>query len=437
MKNLKKYLGLIFLGALSLTSCQDSVDAPEMADNKATWLDNANYEEMSIADVKAAYWSDDTNYYMPIGKSKSGKNIIVRGRVISSDAAGNVYKSLVIQDATGALAVSINASSMNTNLRRGQELVLNLTGTTIGKYAGLQQLGFPEDSPQYGKQTTFMPYAFFLEHMQLNGQPDLAKVDTILVNSLSELSGGPEVIRKWQSQLVRFNNCSFEEGGKATFAASKVSTRRNLKLSDGSSIVVNTSGYANFYSAVLPEGNGDVVGLLGYFNNAWQVTLIDLAGCMNFGNPTIGPGAESNPYTVDQAVSIVANGGSITSAWTQGVIVGAVAPGVTTTVSKYGDIQWGKNVELPTTLVIAQSADVKDYTKCIVIKLPQGSKLRQFGNLVEPRQPRQDHQAARQRGLRHGYHRHHRQQRHHLRIQHRRRGNPRRRARLEGDPLHR
>lgn len=383
MKNLKKYLGILFLGALSLTSCQDMFDAPEMADPKSTWLEEADkYELMSIADVKANYWSDDVNYYQGIGKTKEGKNIIVRGRVISSDAAGNVYKSLVIQDKTGALAISINANSLYTNYRRGQEVVINLSGTTIGKYAGLQQLGFPEDSPTYGKQTTFMPYAYFTEHCQLNGRPDLAEIDTITVNSLSELSGGPEVLRKWQSQLVRFNNCSFENGGKATFAVSKTTTSQNLLLSDGSTLVVRTSGYANFYSTMLPEGKGDVVGILGYFNNAYQLTLIDVAGCMNFGNPTIAPGGEQNPYTVDQAVSIVNNGGTVNNAWTSGYIVGAVAPGVTE-IKDSTDIQFSADVELPNTLVIAQSADVKDFSQVIVVPLPQGSKLREYGNLVD------------------------------------------------------
>lgn len=389
MRNFKTYLSLLFVGALSMTACQDDFDDPGMALPESSWLaDASNYELMTISQVKEKFWSDDTNYYWVddegnpyIPATADGKHIIVKARVISSDASGNVYKSLYIQDETGALTLSINANSMNNQYRRGQEIVLDLTGMTIGKYAGLQQLGFPEDSEKYGRQTTFMPYQFFLEHSQMNGQPNLAEIDTIVINDFSELSGGPEVIRKWQSQLVRFNNCSFVDGGKATFAESKETVSRTLNV-QGGSIDVRTSGYSNFYSQTLPEGNGDVVGLLGYFNSAYQLTLIDYKGCMNFGNPTIGPGGEDNPYTVDEAISIISGGGAINNVWTTGYIVGAVAAGVTT-VSSNADIEFAQNPDLPLTLVIAQSPDCTDWTKCMVIELPSGSALRQYGNLVD------------------------------------------------------
>ena len=311
MKNFKTYMSLIFAGALALTACQDDFDDPGMVTPESSWLTDSSYELKTIEEIKTEYWQDADNYYETIGEGTDGKRLLVKGRVISSDASGNIYKSLVIQDETGALAMSINANSMCNQYRRGQELVIDLTGMTIGKYAGLQQLGSPEDSPQYGKQTTFMPYQLFVEHSQKNGLPDLAEVDTLTVNSLSQLSGGPEVLRKWQSQLVRFNNCYFAEGGTATFAESKQTVNRTLTLSDGGTVVVRTSGYSNFYSTVLPEGHGDVVGLLSYHTSGgWQLLLLDRNGCMNFGNPTIGPGAEDNPYTVDQALSIITDGGT-------------------------------------------------------------------------------------------------------------------------------
>ncbi len=382
-------MSLLFVGAFALTSCQDDFDDPAMTTPESTWLTDANnYQLMTISEVKAKFWSDDTNYYWtdPEGKpyiptTDDGKHIIVKARVISSDASGNVYKSLYIQDESGALTLSVNANSMNNQYRRGQEIVLDLTGMTIGKYAGLQQLGFPEDSPQYGKQTTFMPYQFFLEHSQKNGAPNLAEVDTIVINDFSELSGGPEVIRKWQSQLVRFNNCSFADGGKATFAESKETVSRKLNV-QGGSIDVRTSGYSNFYANVLPEGNGDVVGLLGYFNSSYQLTLIDARGCMNFGNPTIGPGGKDNPYTVNQAISVISGGGSINNVWTTGYIVGAVAAGVQSVTSN-ADIEFAQNPDLPNTLVIAQSPDCTEWSQCMVIELPQNSALRQYGNLVD------------------------------------------------------
>lgn len=389
MRNLKTYMSLLFMGALALTSCQDDFDDPAQVDPTSTWLtDTDRYEIKTINEIKTTYWQAGDNYYTTIGEGTDGKHLLVKGHIISSDASGNIYKSLVIQDATGALAMSVNANSMNVKYRRGQEMVIDLTGMTIGKYSGLEQLGFPEESAQYGQQTTFMPYEFFQEHIQLNGMPELAKVDTLVVKGAEITGGGDANLIKWQSQLVRFNNCHFEEAGKEPFGIEKENTNRVLITEDNTKINVRTSGYSNFYTDILPKGNGDVVGILGYYagssdtGNNWQLTLIDRNGCMNFGNPTVGPGAENNPYTVDEAISVMAGNGTATQVWTTGYIVGAVAPFVTE-VTKNEDIQFTATPELDNTLVIASTPDCKDWSKCMVISLPQGSKLREYGNLVD------------------------------------------------------
>lgn len=390
MRTINKYLSLLLLGALSFTACQDDFDDPAFAEPSSGWLnDTDNYQLMSILDVKTQFWSDDTNYYYEnpetgepyLPATADGKHMLIKGRVISSDAAGNVYKKLVIQDETAAITFSINANSMNNRYRRGQEIVVDITGMTIGKYAGLQQFGAADDNATYGHQTTFMAYEFFEQHVQMNGLPNLAAIDTITVNDFAQLSGGADVIRKWQSQLVRFNNCSFVNGGIATFADYQTTVSQTLTV-NGGTIDVRTSGYSNFYSDVLPQGNGDVVALLEYFNSSYQLTLIDREGCMNFGNPTMGPGAQENPYTVDDAISILSGGGSVSNVWTKGYIVGAVAAGVQN-VTGNDDIEFADNPDLGNTLVIAASPDCKEWAQCMVIELPQGSSLLEYGNLVE------------------------------------------------------
>ena len=369
---------MLAISALALTSsCQDDFNTPSVKVPTSSLTPNT-----TIAKLKADYWNDKANYIDTIETvAGSDEHVIISGRVISSDAAGNIYKNLVIQDETGALTLSINANSMFNKYRVGQEIIIDATGMYIGKYSGLQQLGFPDYSEGYGWQATFMPLAFFEQHAELNGLPEPSKVDTITVTNFSELSGTPEALRKWQSQLVRFNNCHFALGGLASFTdAHKENANRDLVLEDGSIITVRNSGYANFWSNTLPDGDGDVVGILGYFNNAWQLTLRSADDCMNFGNPTLSPGAESNPYTVDQAIEIQMNGNEATG-WVTGYIVGAVAPGVSN-VSGDADIQWGKDVDMPTTLVIAPTPEVKSIANCLILPLPQGSALREHGALA-------------------------------------------------------
>lgn len=382
MKSIKKYI-VAFTAAATLagftSACQDDIDAPALDAPVASLTPNT-----TILDVKTEYWDDATNYIKQIEANEDGSHIVVSGRVISSDEASNVFKSLVIQDETAALAISIDSYNLYLNYRVGQEVVLDLTGMYIGKYNGLQQLGMPEWYEQGSAwEASFMSREFFQQHSQLNGLPEVEAIDTLVVNSFSELATDPDGLRKWQSQLVRFNNVTFEEGGQAQFSTYHSSgVNRVLKDKDGSSMNVRTSGYSNFWNMTLPSGAGDVVGILSFYGTSgWQLILIDAAGCMNFGNPTIAPGTQDNPYTVEEVVLNEQEGRS-TSGWVTGYIVGAVAP-ETETVASNSDIEWGAPTELANTLVVGQTPDTKDIANALVIALPVDSKLRNLGNLRE------------------------------------------------------
>lgn len=387
MKTIKKYLlslaATVAAGA-GMVSCQNDFDnkVPGFQIPVATLTPNT-----SILELKQAYWQDAVNYIDTIGLRDDGSHYIIAGRVISSDKAGNVYKKLVIQDASAALALSINYNSLYNEYRVGQEIVIDATGMYIGKYNGTQQLGAPmfyEKNQVW--EATFMPYEMFVEHMQLNGLPEPAKIDTLTIRKFSELPSDPSQLAQYQSRIVRFNNVHFAEGGEAKFTnAYKENTNRILYDADNQQITVRTSGYATFRDEILPAGDGDVVALLDYYatsedaENPWQLTLNDAAGCMNFGNPTLLPGGEDNPYTVGQAIEAI-DGGSTDRGWVTGYIVGAVAPEVTEVTSNQ-DIEFSAEVVLANTLVVAESADCTDWRQCMVVSLPQDSPLRELGNL--------------------------------------------------------
>lgn len=398
MRQIKYYIGSMLLAMVAMTACQDDFDNPGLATPEATISANT-----SILDLKTKYWNfddenytddvvetqDHLNYIAKIGVNDEGERIVISGRVVSSDRSGNIYKNLVIQDETAAIALSINQSGLYNNYRIGQEVVIDATDMFIGKYNGLEQLGYPDYSEQYGWQASFMPFALFLEHSQLNGLPDEALVDTVTV-SIPEVKAAEatsEGLIKWQSRLVRLNNVRFEEGdGSLCYTdGSEINSNRTLYDENGNSITVRNSGYASFWSDKLPAGYGDVVGILSYYysssSSGWQILLRSTNDCMNFGNPTIEPGKEDNPYTVPQVIAKEEASASA-SGWVTGYIVGAVAPEVETVTSN-DDIEWGAPTVLKNTLVIAPAADVKEITQCLVISLPQDSKLREYANLVD------------------------------------------------------
>ncbi len=385
MRNIRKYIGLT-LTALAMcsgfTACQDDIDAPDMTAPVATLKPNT-----TIAELKLKYWNDEDNYIEEVKLNEAGEHIVISGRVISDDAAGNIFRSLIIQDETAALSMSIYSYNLYLDYRIGQEVVIDVTGMYMGKYSTLQQLGFPEYSAAYGWQASFMPREFFDEHSQLNGFPQPAKIDTLVLDFGDLDAITPEGLRKYQSQLVRFNNVHFEEGGKASFCtAHKVSsTDRVLLNSSNASINVRTSGYANFWSTPLPEGSGDVVGIItSYYDskekaNKYRLQLRSTDDLLNFGNPTLPKGTETNPYSVAEGIEMIASQAP-KSGWFTGYIVGSLKAGVQT-VSSPDDILWGADAEVNNTLVIGQNAESKSLEDCMLLRLPQGSPLREYGNL--------------------------------------------------------
>lgn len=381
MKKIKSYIGLMLAAAVtgcSMTACQDDFDAPAINVPQATLTPNT-----TIAQIKADYWNDASNYIDEIKVSESDKHIVIAGRVISSDASGNIYKNLVIQDATGALTMSINANSLYNQYRIGQQIVVDLTDMYIGKYSTLQQLGFPDYSPAYGWQATFMPLEFFKEHIQLNGLPEPSKIDTVTV-TIPELGNDAATQQKFQSQLVRINNVKFVDGGEKSFCnGHKINTNRTLKDGNGNEIIVRTSGYANYWSLKLPAEAGDIVGILSTYLSGgqiqWQLLMRSPDDLLNFGNPTLPKGTETNPYTVLEAIDMIKADKPV-SAWYTGYIVGSVRAGVNE-VTSADDIIWGAEAETNVTLVIGQTPESNTLDDCMVIALPQKSPLREYGNL--------------------------------------------------------
>ena len=234
-----------------------------------------------------------------------------------------------------------------------------------------------------------MSYQLFKNGVQLSGNPrtDVTYIPFgsdyptdgsmyCIKASIAQINGcnTPETIRAMQSQLVELQNVRFEDGGKETFAPYEANASRNLIDATGQTIIVRNSGYASFYNQTLPEGTGNVRGLLSYFNGSWQLILRSTADCI-----FDSKGTESEPYSVEEAISLANTGAA---GWVGGYIVGARKIGVQTVTSN-DDIDWTAADPTDNNLIIAPTADTRDFTKCVILPLAQGSDLRKYGNLAD------------------------------------------------------
>lgn len=375
-----KYIGfsLALASMAGLVSCQADMDTPALEVPEATIRAN-----MTILELKQEF----ENKTEKVGVKDNGDHYIIKGRVVSSDASGNIYKSLVLQDETAALAFSINQGSLYNEYRLGQEIVVDLTGLYMGYYRGLQQVGAPGDAYNGQPQLGFMAFDYWLANAQRNGlpNPDFKQVTPgetypedmyycIAFNNFDELNSG--TLPEMQSQLVEFRNVSFQiNEGEETYAPYQESVNRTLVDANGQTLTVRNSGYSNFYNQKLPEGKGIVRGILSYYGDAWQLLLRDTRDVM-----ISDKGELDKPYTVEEITGGAYDG---MTGWSKGYIVGSVKAGVDDGVKGPEDVIFGKDAETENNVIIAATPDETDLSKCAIVHLPQNTLLRFYGNLLD------------------------------------------------------
>lgn len=379
MKHLTAYISGALFAVAGLTACNDNFELPPINGPEATIQPNSTIEFL-----KNTYWQSQRNYVSTI-TAANGDNVIIAGRVISQSASGNIYNSIVIQQKDGpALNIAVRTKNLSSEPLFGQEIVIDATGLKIGGYNNLMQLG-AEGSYNGSPSMTFMEASEFEAHAQINGLPNPALVDTINI-SMAEVVAAKsttEGLIKYQSQLVRVDNVTFETPG-LPYATDK-NTDRYIKDADGNKLNVRTSSYASFKDELIPQGEGSVIGILSYYNNDWQILLNDITGIVGF-TPSEGPdtpdtpdqpgqgdGSEENPFSVAQ----IQGGASGTGVWTKGYIVGWIEGRTLADGAKFTT-----PATVASNILVADAADVKDASKCIPVQLPAGD-VRNALNLVD------------------------------------------------------
>lgn len=223
--------------AFSIISCKKEWDKPPLASIPVGTI-------ITIKQLKSMYQTQDlriTNDYS------------LYATVTADEKNGNFYKNIYIQDATGAIMLRLVNSG---GLYRGDSIRVYLKGTILRKYNNMWQIDSVDVDKNIIKQAV--------------GK----NVPPIVISDLSQLHDS------LQSYLFQLTNIQFmqnELGKTWADAINKTSQNRMLEDCQGHTLIVRTSGYANFAAQPLPENNGSITGILGIYNNDLQFYVRDIA----------------------------------------------------------------------------------------------------------------------------------------------------------------
>lgn len=123
----------------------------------------------TIAELAAMY---------TIGKPwQIDKDIVISGKVATTDRPGNFYKSLYIQDETGGIELKLGRNGLYNDYKPGQTLYVKCNGLSLGMYGyksgnyggnGMVQLGFVDPSGEY--ETSYIENPFLIDQHVFRGE---------------------------------------------------------------------------------------------------------------------------------------------------------------------------------------------------------------------------------------------------------------------------
>lgn len=283
---MKKNIVILFLLGviIAFSACEKKFETPKFEIPKY----KGPAANKTIADIKAQYDNTGTAHIDSIAR-KSDPDFIVRAVVVSSDEGGNFYKSLVVQDSTGAIEIEINKTGIYPEYQVGQVVYIKCNGLCVdmyGKKISGEIKGYYRMGWIYQDGVGQINANFVDDYISKDGLPNIenATLYTIdkskiyIIEAYVDVADDPMVCR-----FVEIKDCIFKESsfGKP-LSGDAVTTEHRIAWIAGdeyvpdipvSKIIVRTSNFAKFRGMTIPETPCTVRGILFKYGDTYQLQL--------------------------------------------------------------------------------------------------------------------------------------------------------------------
>lgn len=275
MKNKLSFLSLTSLALIIATSvivvsCNKKFDEPPV------YTPPVITPDLTIADLKAMHVSGQ---YEQITEDKT-----IGGVVIADDRSGQFYKTIVIQDETGGISISLDAYDLYTSYPIGRMVYVKVKGLYLGDYNKLIELGGGVDNSGSTPRLANIP-STLIDSYLIKGSLD--NVITPKVVTIDELNDS------YQNTLIELDDYEFAAADTSkTYAKPDLSSSAvnfTLQGCSDKSIILRNSSYADFAGYNVPNGNGKLIAVYTVFGTTKQLNIRDTTD-VQFYNPRCGGG---------------------------------------------------------------------------------------------------------------------------------------------------
>lgn len=227
---------------------------------------------MTIAQFKALYKGT------PLEITDS--ELIIGGKVVSSDQSGNFYRSFYIQDETGGIEIKVGKTGLYNDYKEGMMVYVQPKYLCLGAYGGMVQLGAVSAEAKY--ETAYIDVQELINRTVFRGEIG-EKVTPLEISTTSGISSSN------LGKLVKIMNVRYSGGDSGlTTWATRADSDKGISAASGNQnfymgtrkLVVRTSGYANFASEPCPAVGSmcNITAVLTLYNTTYQLIILDVTG---------------------------------------------------------------------------------------------------------------------------------------------------------------
>ncbi len=194
-------------------------------------------------------------------------DVIIEGVVVSSDAAGNIYKELYIQDGTGGAVLALDVNELNAFFEVGQTIFVKLNGLVVEDDDGMLSIGSGIIQSGNFPQLARMPQEIAEEVIEKGVKQETVEPTVITLEQINDDLTGT---------LIQLTDVQFTNGfAGVPYATEGLSVNTFIENCSGSSIIVRNSGFSSFYTELTPLGKGTLTAVLSKFAGDYQLFIRD------------------------------------------------------------------------------------------------------------------------------------------------------------------
>lgn len=193
-------------------------------------------------------------------------DVSIRGVVTANDLYGEFYKTLVVEDDTGGIAIAVDCADLEPDFPLGCEVTVFCNGLTLTEYGGRVELGVASEGAGAGR----IPESSVARHLR--------RTSTGLRPRRARVLALDEVGMEAVDTYVRFDGVRFVSPGDwcatDTESGAAVTTEHEIEDARGERFTVRVAATCVYAKEPLPAGNGSLCGIVDYFAGRYSLRVV-------------------------------------------------------------------------------------------------------------------------------------------------------------------